>query len=308
MENTPAPRCGARRLVPNADGVAVRALSAGHGVGQPRHAAVRRLWCRGACLDRSGCGSAWPDARSGTVRPCSSPITSPTSTSWRWAIVSTAPSSPSRSRALAPVRHPRRGITRTLFVRRHWRSALIQRNALAARMRRGESFILFGEGTSSNGLSVRPIKTSLLSVAEPWILDCPIAVQPVTLVYARLADGTPIGSDNCDLYAWHSEAEFVPHLWSALQLARHRDPGPRRRSGAVLVGQEPQGPGPRTARPARRGAQPRTTGRRCRGRRRAPERARRRDGLSGGQEKRRREPPFQIGPACVGLRLVIHPF
>ena len=63
-----------------------------------------------------------------------------------------------------------------------------------------------------------PIKTSLLSVAEPWILDCPIAVQPVTLVYARLADGTPIGPDNCDLYAWYADAEFMPHLWGVLQL------------------------------------------------------------------------------------------
>ena len=79
---------------------------------------------------------------------------------------------------------------RTMFIRRHWRQALLQRNALAARMREGESFILFGEGTSSNGLDVRPIKTSLLSVAEPWILDCPIAVQPITLAYTRLADGT----------------------------------------------------------------------------------------------------------------------
>lgn len=108
-------------------------------------------------------------------------------------------------------------LTRTLFVRRHWRSALIQRNALAARMRLGESFVLFGEGTSSNGLGILPIKTSLLSVAEPWILDCPVAVQPVTLVFARLADGTPIGPGNCDLYAWHSDAEFLPHLWNALQ-------------------------------------------------------------------------------------------
>ena len=84
-------------------------------------------------------------------------------------------------------------LTRTMFIRRHWRQALVQRNALAARMREGESFILFGEGTSSNGLDVRPIKTSLLSVAEPWILDCPIAVQPITLAYSRLADGTPVG-------------------------------------------------------------------------------------------------------------------
>ena len=22
---------------------------------------------------------------------------------------------------------------------------------------------------------------------------------------------------NCDLYAWHSDAEFLPHLWNALQ-------------------------------------------------------------------------------------------
>jgi 1-acyl-sn-glycerol-3-phosphate acyltransferase len=108
-------------------------------------------------------------------------------------------------------------LTRTMFVRRLWRSALIQRNALAGRLREGESFVLFGEGTSSNGLGVRPLKTSLLSVAEPWILDCPIAVQPVTLAYTRLADGTPVGPANCDLYAWHGDADFLPHLWMVLQ-------------------------------------------------------------------------------------------
>jgi hypothetical protein len=40
----------------------------------------------------------------------------------------------------------------------------------------------------------------------------------VTLIYARHADGTPIGATNCDWYAWHSDAEFLPHLWGALQL------------------------------------------------------------------------------------------
>jgi lyso-ornithine lipid O-acyltransferase len=109
-------------------------------------------------------------------------------------------------------------LTRTMFIRRHWRQALFQRNALAARLRAGESFILFGEGTSSNGLGVRSIKTSLLSVAEPGILDCPIAVQPVTLAYTKLADGSAVGPDNCDLYAWHADATLVPHLWNVLQL------------------------------------------------------------------------------------------
>ncbi|MFO1073451.1 MAG: lysophospholipid acyltransferase family protein [Geminicoccaceae bacterium] len=106
----------------------------------------------------------------------------------------------------------------TFFVRRHWRQALIQRNALAARLRRGESFVLFAEGTSGNGLGVRRFKTSLLSVAEPWVLDCPIAVQPVTLAFVRLADGTPVSARNCHLYAWYDDALLAPHLWQVLQM------------------------------------------------------------------------------------------
>jgi 1-acyl-sn-glycerol-3-phosphate acyltransferase len=109
-------------------------------------------------------------------------------------------------------------VTRTLFVKRHWRQALVQRDALAARLRAGESFILFGEGTSTNGLQVRRFKTSLLSVAEPWTVDRPVAVQPAALAYVRLADGTPFGPANCDLYAWHSDAELVPHLWDVLRM------------------------------------------------------------------------------------------
>lgn len=107
-------------------------------------------------------------------------------------------------------------LTGTFFIRRRWRDALIQRNALAARMREGESFILFAEGTSGNGLAVRPFKTSLLSVAEPWILDRPVAVQAVTLAFLHLHDGTPVGPRTCDHYAWHGDAAFLPHLWGVL--------------------------------------------------------------------------------------------
>jgi 1-acyl-sn-glycerol-3-phosphate acyltransferase len=105
----------------------------------------------------------------------------------------------------------------TYFVRRHWREALIQRNDLAARMRAGESFVLFAEGTSSDGIDVLPFKSALFSVAEPWVLDCPVAVQPVTLAYLRLADGTPVDAGNAELYAWFGEAAFAPHLWRAAQ-------------------------------------------------------------------------------------------
>jgi 1-acyl-sn-glycerol-3-phosphate acyltransferase len=117
-----------------------------------------------------------------------------------------------------PLFGPLSRLAGTFFVKRHWRQALIQRNALAARLRQNESFILFGEGTSTNGLSVRPFKTSLLSVAEPWILDCPVAVQAVTLAFVRLADGTPITAKDCDLYAWHGDMALLPHLWNVLKL------------------------------------------------------------------------------------------
>ena len=117
-----------------------------------------------------------------------------------------------------PLFGPLGRLGRTFFVRRHWRQARAPRDGLAARLRAGESFVLFAEGTSTDGLGVRPLKTSLLSVAEPWILDCPVAVQGVTLAYLRLADGTAIDGGNCDLYAWHGAAELVPHLWHVLQM------------------------------------------------------------------------------------------
>lgn len=109
-------------------------------------------------------------------------------------------------------------LTGTMFVRRHWREAKRQRDALAARMARGESFVLFAEGTSSNGLDILPLKSSLLSVAEPGVLERPIAVQPVVLAWRRLACGTPIDAANAELYAWWGEASLLPHLWRVLQL------------------------------------------------------------------------------------------
>src|SRR4051794_22631365 len=43
-------------------------------------------------------------------------------------------------------------------------------------------------------------------------------MQPVTLAYTRLAEGSAVGPENCDLYAWHADATLLPHLWNVLQL------------------------------------------------------------------------------------------
>lgn len=108
-------------------------------------------------------------------------------------------------------------LAQTLFVRRRRSQALVQRNALARAMRAGHSFVLFAEGTSTNGLGILPFKTSLLSVAEPGVVDQPIAIQGVTLAYAAWRNGTPIDQDNCGLYAWFGDTDLLPHLWRVLK-------------------------------------------------------------------------------------------
>lgn len=106
----------------------------------------------------------------------------------------------------------------TMFIRRYWREALVQRDRLAAGLQAGNNYVLFAEGTSSNGLDVLPFKTSLLSVAEPWVMDRPVAVQPVAIIYRRLRDGRSFDETTCDLYAWYGCMPFLPHLRNVMSL------------------------------------------------------------------------------------------
>ncbi|SNB54587.1 lyso-ornithine lipid acyltransferase [Arboricoccus pini] len=109
-------------------------------------------------------------------------------------------------------------LTDTLFVRRHWREARRQRDQIADRLEAGHDLVLFGEGTSSDGLSVLPIKTSLLSVAEVGVVGRTIAIQPITLCFRRFRDGRPIVGRDADYYAWWGDATLVAHLWRLLKL------------------------------------------------------------------------------------------
>ncbi len=109
-------------------------------------------------------------------------------------------------------------LTGTMFVRRYWRCANLQLNQIKERMTRGEDFILFGEGTSSNGLQVLPFKTSLFGVVEPWRMSQAATAQPVTLIYRSLMDGTPFDHHNADLYAWFGARPMVPHLSRVLRM------------------------------------------------------------------------------------------
>jgi 1-acyl-sn-glycerol-3-phosphate acyltransferase len=82
------------------------------------------------------------------------------------------------------------------------------RNRLLA----GDNLVLFPEGTSSDGNRTLRFKSSLLSVADVEIDGAPIAVQPVSIAYARL-DGIPLGRAFRPYFAWYGDMILASHLW-----------------------------------------------------------------------------------------------
>lgn len=108
-------------------------------------------------------------------------------------------------------------LQRTVFVDRRARSTAVQRDAIRARLDRGDRLILFPEGTSGDGNRLLPFKSALFSVADYVGSDGPLVVQPVSVAYVRL-DGIPLGRFYRPFFAWYGDMEMAPHLWALLGL------------------------------------------------------------------------------------------
>jgi 1-acyl-sn-glycerol-3-phosphate acyltransferase len=108
-------------------------------------------------------------------------------------------------------------LQRTVFVDRRVRSTAAQRDDIGARLSAGDNLILFPEGTSGDGNRVLPFKSALFSVAGLNPGGEPLAVQPVSIAYARL-DGMPLGRAWRPHVAWYGDMEMLPHLWELLGL------------------------------------------------------------------------------------------
>ncbi|MCC3862352.1 lysophospholipid acyltransferase family protein [Pseudemcibacter aquimaris] len=111
-------------------------------------------------------------------------------------------------------------LQRTIFVDREKRNEVKrQREEMQDRMKRGDSLILFPEGTTSNGGTVLPFKSSLFGVTENYIhpkadeegRPLELMVQPVTLVYKRI-DNMPTNRMNRPRVAWYGDMEIGPHF------------------------------------------------------------------------------------------------
>ncbi len=104
--------------------------------------------------------------------------------------------------------------TGTIFVQRERRSqAVSQMEAIRQRLLAGRRVLMFPEGTTSNGRSILPFRSSLFAAA-----DSATAVQPVTIHYTA-PEGGGIDPATLDAIAWIGDEDMLPN---ALSLARQR--------------------------------------------------------------------------------------
>ena len=109
-------------------------------------------------------------------------------------------------------------LQQSAFTSRSRADALKDRNSLTAMLRAGKNLILFAEGTSSDGTTILPFKSSLLGAALEAAKASPgrpaPLIQPVTLAILAI-DGRPAVTQAArSLYAWHGEMTMAPHLWA----------------------------------------------------------------------------------------------
>jgi 1-acyl-sn-glycerol-3-phosphate acyltransferase len=110
-------------------------------------------------------------------------------------------------------------LQRSVFVDRQRQNTHLQRDEMQKRIDGGENLILFPEGTSDDGTTIKPFRSALLSVAERRVgpKQTPLTLQPVSVAYTRL-NGVPLGIGLRPLVAWYGDMELAPHLGRFLGL------------------------------------------------------------------------------------------
>lgn len=104
-------------------------------------------------------------------------------------------------------------LTGTVFITRDPRAARAHTALLHERLAAGQRLLFFPEGTSTDGMRVRPFKSTLFqALCEAGGEDA--RVQPVTLVYEA-----PTGADP-RAYGWWGDMEFGDHLLAVLGMPR----------------------------------------------------------------------------------------
>lgn len=102
----------------------------------------------------------------------------------------------------------------TLYINRDRMAILEGTNALSSVVEKGESLILFPEGTTSDGCRVLPFKSSFFDLA----IKKNMVVQPISIAYAGW-DGLTMPRCVRKFCGWDSpDVDMLSHLWNLAQL------------------------------------------------------------------------------------------
>ncbi len=109
------------------------------------------------------------------------------------------------------------GLQQTIYVDRdRKRTTGAQRNAVADRLAAGANVILFPEGTTGDGVDVRPFNSSLFAAVD-GVEDA--LVQPISLAYTRIR-GMPITRRRLSEVVWLGDVGIGEHAGDFLRLGR----------------------------------------------------------------------------------------
>jgi 1-acyl-sn-glycerol-3-phosphate acyltransferase len=101
----------------------------------------------------------------------------------------------------------------TIFIRRTPGAVKDSLKIMHKRLRQGTSLIYFPEGTSTDGSSVYPFKSTAFDLFCKKDITPPLNLQPFSLIICSL-DEKPVETPCLrDLYAWYGDMTLLPHLW-----------------------------------------------------------------------------------------------
>ena len=106
-------------------------------------------------------------------------------------------------------------LQQTAFISRSRADAQKVKHSLDQMLNSGKSLIIFPEGTSTDGVSVQPFKSSLFELALNRD-NKDLRVQPITLKVLVSNGKPPETQEERDLYSWHvkMDTELHHHLWT----------------------------------------------------------------------------------------------
>lgn len=102
----------------------------------------------------------------------------------------------------------------TVFINREsTRAAIEAMRMMEQKIDSGVNVVIFPEGTTSDGLVIKPFKSTLFNL--PACRN--ITVIPVSIRYTGI-DGKVMPQDRLGEIAWYGDMQLVPHLWHVLGL------------------------------------------------------------------------------------------